>query len=100
MDTQWESQRLHPCGGEDSDEGDCLLPKARVSMLKGKAFKVGDDIATDHIIPGRLLHLRSNLPELAKHVLEDSDATFAQRVKEGDFVVGGNNSGLGSRREH
>ncbi|OGO35894.1 MAG: 3-isopropylmalate dehydratase [Chloroflexi bacterium RBG_16_57_8] len=69
-------------------------------MLKGKAFKFGDDISTDHIIPGRLLHLRSNLPELAKHVLEDADATFAKRVKEGDFVVGGNNFGLGSSREH
>ena len=69
-------------------------------MLKGKAFKFGDDISTDHIVPGRLLHLRSNLPELAKHVLEDADPTFAQRVKKGDFVVGGKNFGLGSSREH
>ncbi|MBI3930463.1 MAG: 3-isopropylmalate dehydratase small subunit [Chloroflexi bacterium] len=69
-------------------------------MLKGKAFKFGDDISTDHIVPGRLLHLRSNLPELAKHVLEDADSTFARRVKKGDFVVGGKNFGLGSSREH
>ncbi|MFC1977270.1 3-isopropylmalate dehydratase small subunit [Chloroflexota bacterium] len=69
-------------------------------MLKGKAFKFGDDISTDHIVPGRLLHLRSNLPELAKHTLEDADPTFTQRVKEGDFVVGGKNFGLGSSREH
>ena len=69
-------------------------------MLTGKAFKFGDDISTDLIIPGRFLHLRSNLPELAKHVLEDADPTFAQRVKQGDFVVGGNNFGLGSSREH
>ena len=69
-------------------------------MLKGRAFKFGDDISTDLIVPGRLLHLRSNLPELAKHVLEDADPTFAQRVKEGDFVVGGSNFGLGSSREH
>jgi 3-isopropylmalate/(R)-2-methylmalate dehydratase small subunit len=69
-------------------------------MLKGRAFKFGDDISTDHITPGRLAHLRSNLPELAKHVLEDADATFASRVKPGDFVVGGNNFGLGSSREH
>jgi 3-isopropylmalate/(R)-2-methylmalate dehydratase small subunit len=68
--------------------------------VKGKAFKFGDNISTDHIVPGRLAHLRSNLPELAKHVLEDADATFASRVKEGDFVVGGNNFGLGSSREH
>ena len=69
-------------------------------MLRGKAFKFGDDISTDHIVPGRLLHLRSNLPELAKHVLEDADSTFAQRVKEGDFVVGGKNFGLVSSGEH
>lgn len=69
-------------------------------MLKGKVFKFGDSISTDHIIPGRLLRLRSNLPELAKHVLEDADPTFAERVTRGDFVVGGKNFGLGSSREH
>ncbi|OQX92156.1 MAG: 3-isopropylmalate dehydratase [candidate division Zixibacteria bacterium 4484_95] len=68
--------------------------------LYGKAFKFGDDISTDHIAPGRYFHLRSNLPELAKHVLEDADETFATRVKPGDFVVGGKNFGLGSSREH
>ncbi len=69
-------------------------------MPRGRAFKFGDNISTDHIVPGRLLHLRSNLSELAKHVLEDADPTFAQRVKKGDFVVGGKNFGLGSIREH
>jgi 3-isopropylmalate/(R)-2-methylmalate dehydratase small subunit len=69
-------------------------------MLKGKAFKFGDGISTDHITPGRLAHLRSNLPELAKHVLEDADPTFASRVKKGDFVAAGGNFGLGSSREH
>jgi 3-isopropylmalate/(R)-2-methylmalate dehydratase small subunit len=69
-------------------------------VLKGRAFKFGDNISTDHITPGRLAHLRSNLPELAKHVLEDADPTFASRVKTGDFIVGGSNFGLGSSREH
>ncbi len=69
-------------------------------MLRGKAFRFGDSISTDHIVPGRLLYLRSNLPELAKHVLEDADPTFVQRVKKGDFVVAGKNFGLGSSREH
>jgi 3-isopropylmalate/(R)-2-methylmalate dehydratase small subunit len=69
-------------------------------MLNGKAFKFGDDISTDLIVPGRLVHLRSNLPELAKHVLEDADPTFASRVKPGDFAIGGKNFGLGSSREH
>ena len=69
-------------------------------MLKGKAFKFGDNISTDHIAPGRLFHLRSNLPEFAKHVLEDADAEFASKMTKGDFVVAGNNFGLGSSREH
>ena len=69
-------------------------------MLTGRAFKFGDNISTDHITPGRLAHLRSNLPELAKHVMEDADPTFASRVKAGDFIVAGNNFGLGSSREH
>ena len=69
-------------------------------MLKGKAFKFGDDITTDHIVPGRLIYLRSNLPELTKHVLEDADPAFVRQVESGDFVVGGKNFGLGSSREH
>jgi len=69
-------------------------------VLKGRAFKFGDNISTDHIAPGRLAHLRSNLPELAKHVLEDADPTFANRIKAGDFIAAGSNFGLGSSREH
>lgn len=69
-------------------------------QLHGKAFKFGDNISTDHIAPGRLFYLRSNLPELAKHVLEDADSEFASKVQKGDFVVAGNNFGLGSSREH
>jgi len=69
-------------------------------MLKGKAFKFGDNISTDLIVPGRLAHLRSNLPELAKHVMEDADSSFASRVRPGDFIVAGRNFGLGSSREH
>ena len=68
--------------------------------MKGKAFKFGDNISTDHIAPGRLFHLRSNLPEFAKHVLEDADPNFASTMQKGDFVVAGNNFGLGSSREH
>jgi len=68
--------------------------------MRGRAFKFGDDISTDLIAPGRLFHLRSNLPELAKHVLEDADPEFPARVRPGDFVVAGKNFGLGSSREH
>ena len=69
-------------------------------ILTGKVWKFGDDISTDLIAPGRLFHLRSNLPELAKHVLEDADPEFSKKVQKGDFVVGGKNFGLGSSREH
>ena len=68
--------------------------------MKGKAWKFGNNISTDLIAPGRYFHLRSNLPELAKHVLEDADPSFAKKVKKGDFVVAGKNFGLGSSREH
>ncbi len=69
-------------------------------VIKGKAWKFGDGISTDHIAPGRLFHLRSNLPELAKHCLEDARPDFASKVRPGDFVVGGRNFGQGSSREH
>jgi len=69
-------------------------------ILRGKAWKFGDDISTDHIAPGRYYHLRSNLPELAKHVMEDANPEFARKVKRGDFIVAGKNFGCGSSREH
>lgn len=69
-------------------------------IIRGKVWKFKDDISTDHIAPGRYFHLRSNLKELAKHVLEDADTDFASKVKEGDIIVAGRNFGLGSSREH
>jgi 3-isopropylmalate/(R)-2-methylmalate dehydratase small subunit len=76
-------------------------------VIKGKAVKLGDDISTDDIIPGRFAHLRSDLPELAKHVLEDAAPGFGSRVKslstEGEgnaILVAGKDIGLGSSREH
>jgi 3-isopropylmalate/(R)-2-methylmalate dehydratase small subunit len=71
-----------------------------MKILRGKAIKLGDAISTDDIIPGRYAHLRSNLPELAKHTLEDAIPSFTSRVKPGDFLVAGKNFGLGSSREH
>lgn len=69
-------------------------------MRKGKAFKFGDNISTDLISPGRYFHLRSDLPELAKHAMEDADPSFTSRIKPGDFIVAGKDFGLGSSREH
>ena len=70
------------------------------TVLKGRSFKFGDNISTDHIIPGKYASLRSDLPELAKHVMEDADPDFVNKVKPGDFIVAGKNFGLGSSREH
>ncbi len=70
------------------------------SLIKGKAHKFGDNISTDLITPGRYAHLRSDLPELAKHVMEDADPSFVAKVKPGDLIVAGKNFGLGSSREH
>ena len=66
---------------------------------KGKAWKFGDNVSTDSIAPGRLLHLRSNPPEFAKHVFEDVRPEFAKNVQQDDFIVAGNNFGCGSSRE-
>jgi 3-isopropylmalate/(R)-2-methylmalate dehydratase small subunit len=69
-------------------------------VLKGRAFKLGDNISTDFIIPGRFFHLRSNLPELARHAFEDVMPSFTSETRQGNFIVAGKNFGLGSSREH
>ena len=69
-------------------------------MLRGRAWKFGDNVSTDHITPGRYFHLRSKIEELAKHVMEDADPEFMKKFKPGDFVVAGKNFGMGSSREH
>lgn len=68
-------------------------------MKEGKVFKYGDNVNTDVIIPARYLN-DASAENLRAHVLEDLDHTFAERVREGDFVVGGFNFGSGSSREH
>jgi len=76
---------------EDSFEGSVLL-------------KVGDNITTDHILPAgaKVLPLRSNISAISEYVFERVDTSFAKRAKElgGGFVVGGENYGQGSSREH
>jgi len=68
--------------------------------MVGRTWKFGDNISTDEITPGRYMGLRSNMPELAKHTLEDARKDFPSSVKQGDFVVAGRNFGMGSSREH
>lgn len=68
--------------------------------MRGRVWKFGDAISTDHIIPGRYFYLRSNLPELSKHLLEYERPSFIEKVSPGDYIVAGENFGLGSSREH
>jgi len=73
--------------------------------LEGEVLlKVGDGVSTDAILPAGPLtqHLRSNLPEIAKFTFYYEDETFAQRALDagGGFLVGGDNYGQGSSREH
>lgn len=67
--------------------------------IKGRTWKFGADVDTDAIIPARYLNT-SDPAELAKHVMEDADPAFPQKVKEGDIIVADKNFGCGSSREH
>ena len=66
---------------------------------KGKAFKYPDNVDTDVIIPARYLNT-ADANELAKHCMEDIDASFVGKVEKGDCIVAGWNFGCGSSREH
>lgn len=67
--------------------------------MKGKVHKFKDNIDTDLIIPARYLNT-SDPAELAQHCMEDVDTEFVKKAKAGDFIVGGENFGCGSSREH
>ncbi len=69
------------------------------NRYEGKAWKFGDNVSTDTIAPGRLLHLRSNPPEYAKYIFETAKPQFPNEVKEDDLIVAGKNFGCGSSRE-
>ena len=65
----------------------------------GKVHKYGDNVDTDVIIPARHLNT-SDHKELASHCMEGIDTEFVKKVKRGDIMVGGENFGCGSSREH
>ena len=67
--------------------------------VEGKVIKYGDNVDTDVIIPARYLNTIDK-KELASHCMEDLDASFSERVKTCNIIVGGNNFGCGSSREH
>ncbi|HID96632.1 MAG TPA: 3-isopropylmalate dehydratase small subunit [Thermodesulfobacteriaceae bacterium] len=67
--------------------------------IKGRAWKFGENIDTDVIIPARYLNT-SDPAELAKHCMEDADPDLAAKIAAGDVIVAGRNFGCGSSREH
>ena len=67
--------------------------------MKGTAWKFGDDIDTDIIVPGRYL-IYTDEERLSQHCMEGLDADFAEKCRKGDFIVAGRNFGCGSSREH
>jgi 3-isopropylmalate/(R)-2-methylmalate dehydratase small subunit len=71
----------------------------RGDMSANRAYKYGDNVDTDAIIPARYLNV-SDPVELARHCMEDIDQDFAARIQKGDIIVGGKNFGCGSSREH
>ena len=67
--------------------------------MKGTAWKFGNDIDTDIIVPGRYL-IYTDEERLSKHCMEGLDPDFDKKCKKGDFIVAGTNFGCGSSREH
>lgn len=67
--------------------------------IQGRAFKYGDNVDTDVIIPARYLNI-ADAAELARHAMEDIDPCFVEQMEPGDLIVAGRNFGCGSSREH
>ena len=67
--------------------------------MKGTAWKFGNDIDTDIIVPGRYL-IYTDEERLSMHCMEGLDPDFDKKCKKGDFIVAGRNFGCGSSREH
>jgi aconitate hydratase len=106
-----DSMFIKPLGGGAPLEirrGPNIRPIPFLEPLQDKLagtvlIKLGDDITTDHIVPAgaNFLPIRSNIPELSKHVFRVVDPTFPTRVQAagGGFIVAGANYGQGSSRE-
>ena len=70
------------------------------SIIKGKVFKVGNNIDTEQINPGRYLYLTSS-EEIASHAMEDIISDFSKKIAGEDWIIAaGKNFGCGSSREH
>ncbi len=109
-----DSSLIYPLTPVEADRieivtGPNIVPFPRFEPLPEQleasvVLKVGDNITTDHIMPAgnQILPLRSNIPAIAEYVFERIDAEFPARVKSmgAGVVVGGENYGQGSSREH
>ena len=70
-----------------------------MNKVKGRVWRFGENIDTDQIIPAKWL-VTDDAKELASHAFENVRAEFPEEVKKGDIIVGGQNFGCGSSREH
>lgn len=105
---------IEPASVEEMDNievlrGPNIKPYPKTSPLADKieascSLKVGDNITTDHIMPAgaKILPLRSNIPKISQHCFTVCDKDFPERAKAlgSSIVVGGENYGQGSSREH
>lgn len=105
---------IEPASAEEMDSvevlrGPNIKPYPKTSPLADKieascSLKVGDNITTDHIMPAgaKILPLRSNIPKISEHCFTVCDKDFPERAKAlgSSIVVGGENYGQGSSREH
>ena len=74
------------------------MNKDNINFISGKAWKFGNNVDTDVIIPGKYLRT-TDMSVFAAHVMEGIDPLFSQKVKKGDIIVAGANFGCGSSRE-
>ncbi|MDR2431053.1 MAG: aconitate hydratase [Candidatus Margulisbacteria bacterium] len=104
-----DSMVLEPNPATEIIRGPNIKPCPRrgvlTEILNGEILlKTGDNITTDDIMPAgsKILPLRSNVPAIASYVFAGIDPSFAKRAldKKGGFIVGGENYGQGSSREH
>jgi aconitate hydratase len=99
-------------GGVELEKGPNIKPLPDFDELPDRLegpvlLKMGDDISTDEIMPAgaAVLPLRSNIPEISRYAFSRIDDTYYDRAmacrgNAGSFVVGGDNYGQGSSREH
>ncbi|MFP4363660.1 MAG: aconitate hydratase [Spirochaetia bacterium] len=109
-----ESMIIPPLQKEEAEKTEIIrgpniqpCPKAAPVAQKLNAevlLKTGDNITTDHIMPAgaKILPLRSNIPAISQHVFEAVDPDFAKKAEQVDagVIIGGENYGQGSSREH